>query len=229
MKGLVESLLLYAAIAILCMQMSAQSGDWLTIGRSDLCVTEGSINATNGAGMSVEVAKMRAYATVPMLQAAEIRFRYAGGTASQAALGSGQMRRQFGLKLRAQDPCNLVYVMWRIEPESKLVVSVKRNPSEHTSAECGNRGYTNIKPRKTSALPVLRAGVSHDLRAEMKNEEVRVFVDDHEVWEGNVGSDAANLNGPVGIRSDNARLEFDLRARGAGNGRRLSCDKSNSD
>ena len=37
----------------------------------------------------------------------------------------GELRRQFGLKLRAQDACNLVYVMWRIEPASKLVVSIK--------------------------------------------------------------------------------------------------------
>ena len=71
-------------------------------------------------------------------------------------LASGEMRRQFGLKLRAEDACNLVYAMWRIEPESKLVVSVKSNPGQHTSAQCGNRGYQNIKPLHSSPLPSLR-------------------------------------------------------------------------
>jgi hypothetical protein len=54
--------------------------------------------------------------------------------------------------------------MWRIEPESELVVSVKSNPGQHTSAECGNRGYRNIKSRP---VPVLRSGHTHDLRAEI--------------------------------------------------------------
>ena len=54
--------------------------------------------------------------------------------------------------------------MWRMEPESKLVVSVKSNPGQHTSAECGNGGYRNIKPLRTSAVPVVRAGDRHELR-----------------------------------------------------------------
>lgn len=65
----------------------------------------------------------------------------------------GEIRRQFGLKLHAQDACNLVDVIWRVDPESKLVVSVKRSPSQHSSAECGNRGYQNIKSRKPPHCP----------------------------------------------------------------------------
>jgi len=190
----------------------AQSVAWLTIQRDRLCVTEGAIESAAGDRLSVNVPKMRAYAewTTP---SAELRFTYLGGTQKESALGSGTIRRQFGLKLLAQDPCNLVYAIWRVDPESKLVVSVKSNPGEHTSAECGNRGYKNIKPRKTSAVPHLVPGQSHTLRAEMTNSELRVFVDNHEVWEGDVGADAAKLDGPVGIRSDNARLEFDFLAR----------------
>jgi hypothetical protein len=157
----------------------SHAGDWLTIDRSNFCVTEGTIQEAGGDRMSVDVPKMRAYVTTSTSQSAEIRFHYAGPTHKESALGSGQMRRQFGLKLRAQDPCNLVYVIWRIDPESKLVVSVKRNPSEHTSAQCGNRGYTNIKPRKSSAVPRLQPGDSHTLRAELKRQELRVFVDNH--------------------------------------------------
>jgi len=92
------------------------------------------------------------------------------------------------------------------------VVSVKSNPGQHSSAECGNRGYRNVKPRRSVKVPVLRSGDTHDLRAEMNGEELKVFVDSSLVWEGSVGQDAAALNGPVGIRSDNARLQIELRA-----------------
>jgi hypothetical protein len=120
------------------------------------------------------------------------------------------MRRQFGLKLRAQDACNLVYAMWRIEPESKLVVSVKSNPGEHTSAQCGNRGYQNIKPRRSLPVPVLTPGSTHTLRAQMNGAEMEVFADNSLVWEGSVGTDALSFDGPVGLRSDNARLLIDF-------------------
>jgi len=191
----------------------AQSAGWLTISRDRFCVTEGAIEKAANNRLSVSVPKMRAYVTEWTAQSAELRFTYLGGTSKESALGSGTIRRQFGFKLRAQDPCNLVYAIWRIDPESKVVVSVKSNPGAHTSAECGNRGYENIKPRKASAVPRLLPGQSHTLRAEMRDAELRVFADNHEVWEGDVGSDAAKLDGPVGIRSDNARLEFEFLAR----------------
>jgi hypothetical protein len=191
----------------------AQSAGWLSVSRERLCATEGAIGEAADHRLTVDAPKMRAYVNQWTTQSAELRFTYLGGTSKESALGSGAIRRQFGLKLRAQDPCNLVYAIWRVDPESKFVVSVKRNPGQHTSAECGNRGYVNVKPRKASAAPRLESGQSHTLRAEMSNEELRVLVDNHEVWEGDVGSDAAKLDGPVGIRSDNARLEFELLTR----------------
>lgn len=208
----------------------SRAGDWFTVKHSELCVTEGTTRQATSDRMSVEVPKMRAYSMRPSGESAELRFHYGGATQTESALGSGQMRRQFGLRLHAQDPCNLVYVIWRIDPESKLVISLKRNPSEHTSAQCGNRGYTNIKPRKSSPVPQLRAGESHKLRAEMKKEELRVFVDNHEVWEGEVGAYGAGLQGPVGIRSDNARLDFELLAReAAGDHPSWPCKSGDSD
>jgi hypothetical protein len=213
MRKLVFASSLLAGV-LLCLTF-AQSAGWLTVHRDHLCVTEGEIEKTAKDRLSVNVPKMRAYVNEWTAQSAELRFTYFGGTSKESALGSGAIRHQFGLKLHAQDPCNLVYAIWRIDPESKLVVSMKRNPSAHTSAECGNRGYENIKPRKASPVPRLEPGQSHTFRVEMKKEELRAFVDNHEVWEGEVGSDAAKLEGPVGIRSDNARLEFDFMAREA--------------
>ncbi len=177
-----------------------------------LCVTEGAIEQAAGNRLSVNVPKMRAFVTIATTQDVEAHFTFLGGTAKDVPLGSGEMRRQFGLKLRAQDPCNLVYAMWRIEPESKLVVSIKSNPGQHTSAECGNRGYRNIKPAHSSPVPALRPGAAHTLRAEMNGEDMRVYADNNLVWEGSLGPEVRNLNGPVGIRSDNAKLEIELRA-----------------
>jgi hypothetical protein len=155
---------------------------------------------------------MRAYVNAYTQPMAEARFTYLGSTGNEAPLASGEMRRQFGLKLRAQDACNLVYAMWRIEPESKLVVSVKTNPGEHTSAECSNRGYQNIKPRHSSPVPALNPGETHTLRAQMDGAEMQVFADNALVWEGSLGPEALAFDGPVGIRSDNARLQIDLRS-----------------
>jgi hypothetical protein len=213
--GLMSFILIGASVA------QAPAGQWLAIHSGNLCVTEGAIDKVAGGQLSVNVPKMRAYVNAWTSQAIEVHFTYLGPTSIESPLASGEMRRQFGLKLHAQDPCNLIYVMWRIDsesklpksklPESKLVVSVKRNPDAHTSAGCGNHGYENIKPSSASEVPRLSPGDSHTLRAEIKTEELKVFVDNHEVWRGEVGSAAAALHGPVGIRSDNARLEFDLK------------------
>ena len=182
------------------------------VARGSLCVTEGTVESMPGNRLQTESEKMRAYVNTWSSQAIETHFTYLGPTAEVAQLGSGALRLQFGLELRAQDACNLVYAMWRVEPESKVVVSVKRNLGMTKSSECGNRGYGNIKPARGAAVPKLRNGDSHTFGAEMQGDELRVFVDKTEVWEGSVGPEAADLKGPVGIRTDNVKLTFDLDA-----------------
>jgi hypothetical protein len=177
----------------------------------DLCVTEGEVAPLGASGLTVDSPKMRAFLNRATGQSIEARFKYLGGTAHESPLGSGEVRRQFGLKLKAQDACNLLYAMWRIEPEAKLVVSVKANPAQHSSAECGNRGYRNVKPARSAPIPSLRPGDTHALRAELSGTSMHVFIDGHPVWEGEVGAEALRLAGPVGLRSDNARLEIELR------------------
>jgi hypothetical protein len=202
------SLALLSASTLSAVPQAVQS---MPVSRANLCVTEGTIEELPGRRLSVSVPKMRAYVNAYTQPVAEVRFTYLGSTGNEAPLASGEMRRQFGLKLHAQDACNLVYAMWRIEPESKLVVSVKSNPGEHTSTQCGNRGYQNIKPRRSVPVPTLRSGDTHVLRAQMNGAEMQVFADNSLVWEGSVGQDALAFDGPVGIRSDNARLQIDLR------------------
>jgi len=206
----------------------AETGETqISLGRENLCVTEGEIGSDTANHLTVETTKMRAYANTWTADAIYAHFTYIGGTAEESALGSGIIRRQFGLKLRAQNACNLIYAMWRIEPESKIVVSVKKNPGQSTSAECGNQGYQNIKPSHTGTVPALKPGETHTLGAELHGGALRVLVDGNPVWEGDLGPELSGLtNGPVGIRSDNVHLAFDLSA-GASTGPhphyRLAC------
>jgi hypothetical protein len=180
------------------------------VSQTELCVTEGSITPLPKNQLQVSDPAMRAHLNVLTPQIEEARFTYGGPTQDEKALGSGVVRRQFGLKLHAGDACNLVYVMWRIDPDKKIVVSVKSNPGQHTSAECGNRGYTNIKPTRSAPTPLVNAGETHTLEAEMNGANLQVIADGTLVWQGSVGADAAALPGPVGIRSDNAALQFEL-------------------
>ena len=181
------------------------------VSRADLCVTEGRIAAEPASSsFTVDSPKMRAYVNATAPQSIQARFTYLGASSHDVPLGSGMMRRQFGLKLRAQDACNLVYAMWRFEPDSKLVVSIKENPGQHSSAECGNRGYRNIKPERSTPAPKLRPGEAHTLRAEMSSTVLNVFVDETLAWQGFLGSDVLKWDSRVGIRSDNVRVQFDL-------------------
>jgi hypothetical protein len=177
---------------------------------SDLCVTDGSLEDAGQGRLRVNAPQMRAVLVRSPADAAQLSFIYLGPTATRNALGSGNIRVQFGLKLRAEDPCNLVYVMWRVEPEPELVVSVKSNPGEHSSAECGNHGYRNLKPDSKGSLPALANGAPHRLSAEIHGRTLEVFADGRRVWQGRLDSTAAAFRGPVGVRSDNARLEFTL-------------------
>jgi hypothetical protein len=188
----------------------ASSRELVPVSRDMLCVTEGELSAAPQSQLSVNVPKMRAYVNAETTADAEVRFTYLGATAKGIPLGSGEMRRQFGLKLLAQDACNLVYVMWRFEPESKVVVSFKSNLGQHTSSECGNRGYTNIKARHSSKVPAMATGSTHTLQASLHEQDLQVVADGMVVWVGSVGLEASQLRGPAGVRSDNARLNFAL-------------------
>ena len=177
---------------------------------ASLCVTEGKIRELDNGRASVSVPKMRAYAQQGGSDFADLQFLYRGPTQELQALASGARRVQLGLKLRAQDACNLLYVMWRVEPRAELVVSVKSNPGERLSSECGNHGYRDLKPQLGSPLPRLVDGEPHRLRAEIRSEELWVFADEHAVWRGPLDSNAKRLHGPVGLRTDNASIEFAL-------------------
>jgi hypothetical protein len=177
-----------------------------------LCITNGVISTLSDGRLAIDSPSSRAVARNIGYQSAEIRFRYLGPTQSSKPLASGELRRQIGIKLDAQDTCNLLYIMWHIEPDSRIAVSVKRNPGQRTHEQCGAHGYVNIKPSVSIQPAKIVSGDSHTLRADLQREELTVSADGAVVWRGMLGSQIDDLVGPVGLRTDNARFEFEYLA-----------------
>jgi hypothetical protein len=176
-----------------------------------LRVTEGSVDPLPGGALAISSPKVRAVLSSPTEQSVELRFRFLGRSEVVERLDDGEPRVQLGVKLRAKDGCNVLYVMWRVEPKSELAVQLKRNPGQWLSSQCGARGYQKL--RVAVPLPRLEAGAWHALRADLEGDQLSVRVDGERVWQGSVGLPLAE--GPVGMRTDNVRLEFRLSA-GAG-------------
>jgi hypothetical protein len=169
-----------------------------------LCVTKGAAKV----GATVIEPTMRAVALGSHGDGAALELVYRGDTEATRELASGAARRQVGLKLRAQNSCNVVYVMWRLDPKPMLEVSIKLNPGKAMHAECGAEGYTKIKPTKSWPVPVLAVGDKHVLRAAINGDDLTAWIDEKVAWRGTLPASARTLIGPAGIRSDN--LSFDL-------------------
>jgi hypothetical protein len=140
-----------------------------------------------------------------------VQFVYRGPTVRDIPLASGELRRQFGVKLRAANTCNVVYVMWHIEPVLTLEVSVKSNPGKTEHWECQDRGYTRLLPSwEASTLPAIEVGMVHSLEVRLEGDALNVWVDEQPAWKGTLPAVAFFADGPVGIRSDNAVIDFTL-------------------
>jgi hypothetical protein len=176
------------------------------IDRGELHVTLGRVAARDDR-LFTDAGKMRAVRETVGDRGAELRFSFLGDSREQTALASGAVRKQLGVKLRAADSCNVVYVMWRIEPESQLVVSVKYNPGQTEHEQCHNDGYSNLA---VVDVPPIAAGEDHVLRAEEADGALRVWADETLLWEGPLGDAATSFDGPIGIRTDNVALAFSL-------------------
>jgi hypothetical protein len=176
-------------------------------------VTRGNVEALANGRVRVSEPKMRAVVPWSDGDDAELRFTYEGQSDGAAPLASGELRKQIGLKLRAEDGCNLVYVMWRIDNKQQIVVSLKRNRGQHTHRQCGARGYRNLVARAGTQPAPLAAGVEHRMHAKLDGRILRVWVDRQLAWEGDIGDEAAALRGAAGVRSDNGRFEVELLAR----------------
>lgn len=195
-----------------------------------LCVTRGT--ATLGA--EVDDPTTRAVALGSSGEAAALTFVYRGHTRDVRKLASGQERRQLGLKLRAANGCNLVYVMWRSdEGKAPMIdVSIKHNPGSSTHADCGAGGYTKVKASrddKLALVPVLAAGDQHTLRAAIQGDTLNAWIDDKLVWRGELPETARSLVGPAGIRSDNLAYDLVAFAAPVGDAAKTKCNAEDGD
>lgn len=148
--------------------------------------------------------------------AVSLAFVYRGWSHAMRLLASGQERRQIGLKLRAANSCNLVYVMWRMDP-MEVEVSVKANLGKHLHSECGVNGYTKIHPSYHADVSALVVGSSHAMSAEIVGDELLAWIDGRLVWRGQLPGVVHSIAGPSGIRSDN--VAYDIIAIRASSGR----------
>jgi len=198
----------------LCLTLAALSTANAQVQPSDFAVPDGKIEKAAGNRLMVSTKEMRATLKFPTPQDATVKFTYLGPTKEVSRLGNGEVRSQFGLKLRAQDTCNTVYIMWHFSPDQKIAVSVKRNPGKRTHADCLDNGYiNNRKPRVSAAPPPVHPDQPHTLNASMHGSNLAVKADDRVVWEGDLGRVALEFDGPVGLRSDNAHVVFDFLVR----------------
>jgi len=178
---------------------------------AELHVTSGALEHGADGALLIREGSVRAELT-RKTDAAELQFVYRGPARGAQPLASGELRRQIGLKLRARDTCNVVYVMWHIEPRAQLEVSVKSNPAQRTHAECRDHGYHFVRGRSVQGVPLITPDVWHRLRAELHGRELRVWADGRVAWEGTLPDTALHFDGPVGLRSDNGRFELHFEA-----------------
>ncbi len=198
--------------------------DLAPVAPSDVCVTKGAMTDA-----SIAEPTMRGYARGFGGDAASMTFTYQGETFETRALAGGQERRQLGLKLRAQDSCNVVYVMWRLDPKPKLDISVKINPLKKTHEECGADGYTKIRPRKKTFVPAFEYGKSHTLRAEIVGDDLYAWIDDKLLFQGTLPETARVIHGPAGLRSDNVKFDLVSFAAPKGQGTPPPCKREGGD
>lgn len=194
---------------------------WRDIPRFGIVVTTGSISPpfySWSTDLSTRSAAMRAVQRArPWARHARLRFLYHG----PGPKVDDYAWPQIGLKLRAKDTCNLLYVMWHMHT-SEVVVAVKRNPGLDTHEECKKRpdaGYTTLKQ-----IPVPRDhrfGGWQTLEARTHHTSDRlllwVFANGRQVFHELLyasqfgpftGPEA--LDGPIGLRSDAGVFQFRL-------------------
>jgi hypothetical protein len=209
-----------ACLAVVCLASTvvAQQGPPMQrIDRDRLCVTNGAVSVLANGRLAIDTPSSRAVvqaaATNATDQTAEIRFQYLGPSQASKPLASGVLRRQIGLKLQAADSCNLIYAMWHIEPDTRMAVSIKLNPTLHTHEQCGARGYLNFQSQ--SGASSVHPGEVHTLRAALHGKELTVTADGKIAWQGSLGRELVLPFGPPGFRTDNARFAFEYFAAAA--------------
>src|SRR5271166_1864942 len=178
---------------------------------SDFAPTDGKIEKAAGGRLHVRSKELRAVLKAKTSSNITVQFTYLGPTQEVSRLGDGSVRHQFGLKLRAKDICNLVYVMWHFDSpnDNRIEVSVKSNPGKATHEQCRDDGYIfKLNPTTTAPAPMVRPDEPHTLETLFVDKQLTVKADGSVVWQGILPDVAFLSDGPAGLRSDNAHVVF---------------------
>jgi len=193
-----------------------RAGQPIDTPRSDLRVSLGEISQTKSGYLTVVGPKERAVRTSGEHSSAVLQFRYRGPSEKTALLDSGSLVRQIGLKMRAMNTCNLLYIMWRIKPTEELYIALKRNPGKVTYKECQANGYMQLARVRLKPLGITAATHKpHRLGASVTETAGQftctVTIDGRKVWSGKIDpKHISDIKGPVGVRSDNGSFIFKL-------------------
>jgi hypothetical protein len=199
---------LAVGVVIGCYQLGAGAQAANPVAPAQVCVTNGEVSKQSDQNFSVESPSSRAVVPSSDDNFGAIEFEYLGPTSKDAPLASGRVVRQLGVKLNARDSCNVIYVMWNIDPDVGIQISTKINPRKSTHAECGVKGYKMVYQSKPGDIPAIRVGEPHRLEAALQERNLTVKIDGKNIWQGDVGADAVNMSGYSGIRTDNVRVRF---------------------
>lgn len=177
---------------------------------ADLVVTAGPITEPAEPGrLVIDEPITRARARCGGADAARLEFVYHGETARQVPAHGGTVFQQIALQLRTPNPCNVLYVGWRLQPAPELVVQTKWNPDR--KCDCDGVGYRLVARRP---LPVYQQGESHSLAARLATfedgwHEVICRVDGVEVLRATVDpARLATADCRTGFRTDNGRYSL---------------------
>lgn len=175
-----------------------------TVQPKDLDVTSGDIMRKDDR-LLVDSRMMRAVLKQRTDQKIKATFTYNGASKSVSRLQNGDIRHQFGFKMAAKNECNLVYVMWDFDTQ-RIRISVKSNPGMFTFNDCRDGGYIGLP---SVPAPKVEAGQSHTLSAVLNGTDLVVYADDQKI-QASLPDVATSLSGPLGLRSDNVNVVFDL-------------------
>lgn len=187
--------------------------------RATLDVSAGQVGENKDGFLTIDHPEVRATQRAKSARAARLVFTFHGPTKQESKLASGAVARQIGLKLRAKNTCNLLYVMWKLDDKEQVAVSVKRNPGKATHQECGANGYVSIAPafkERPERFPSAKDGKPHTLEAEVTKPDAAAFelvvkADGKVVWQGKIEAKLLDdIDGPAGFRSDNCAFTFKL-------------------
>jgi hypothetical protein len=210
---MIKTLVLFIPLII---QGTVIAGEPLDTRRSDLRVSLGTISQTKSGYLTVVGPKERAVRTSGMHSEALLQFRYRGPSEKTAPLDSGAVIQQIGLKMRAMNTCNLLYIMWRIKPTEEIYIAIKRNPGKLTYEDCHANGYVVLDRVPLKPLGITATTqTTHRLGASVTETAGRyageVTIDGRRIWSRGIDAKLiSHINGPVGIRSDNGSFIFKL-------------------